>query len=233
MEVFEAFFGSENPFTVALDASGKQVKLIEKIETDIHKEALTERGDTHTADLSVDVECTLEEFFFGCLKKIAYTRNCLHADGNSEFVFKTRKEIQVKPGMSDGTVLRFKGEGNQDFGKHMGDLVICLKQKEHAKFMRKGNDLIYRHEINLADALLSEAIELTTIDGEIIKYRSESVITPHTTKLFKGKGMPVYSEDPLSHIMMSHSRGNMVLKFTVKIPTMTSEQRDRLVAVLQ
>ena len=44
LEMFKIFFGTDNPFTVALDASGKQVKLIEKIEADIHKDAVTERG---------------------------------------------------------------------------------------------------------------------------------------------------------------------------------------------
>lgn len=73
--MFEIFFGTDNPFTVALDASGKQVKLIEKIEADIHKEAIIEREQTHTADLAVTCECTLEEFFYGCQKEINYTRN--------------------------------------------------------------------------------------------------------------------------------------------------------------
>jgi DnaJ-class molecular chaperone len=135
--------------------------------------------------------------------------------------------------MKDGTILRFKGEGSQSFGKHVGDLVVCLKQKEHAKFSRNGNDLIYRHNIDLADALLSEAIELHTIDGQAVKYRSESIITPHTTKLFKGMGMPVYTDDPLSPLMIAPSRGNLVLKFHIRIPAMSNEQRDRLIAALE
>ena len=91
MEVFETFFGSDNPFIAALDSSGKQVKLVEKIESDFHKDALTARADTHTADLTVDCECTLEEFFFGCQKEVAYTRKCLHADGKSEFAIKSKR----------------------------------------------------------------------------------------------------------------------------------------------
>ena len=125
--------------------------------------------------------------------------------------------------MSDGSQLRFVGEGSQQFDKKVGDLLVCLKQKDHAKFTRNGNDLIYRHEINLADALLSEAIELKTIDGEILKYRSEQIITPKSVKVFKGKGMPIYTDDPLSPLMMSNSRGNFVLKFTIKFPAMTAD----------
>lgn len=61
--MFEIFFGTDNPFAVALNQDGKQVKLIEKIESDLHKDAVTERSVTHTEDLEITCEGTLEEFF--------------------------------------------------------------------------------------------------------------------------------------------------------------------------
>ena len=157
--MFEIFFGSDNPFIPALDAHGNQVKLIEKIETDIHREAITERAETHAADLNVECSCTLQEFFYGCQKTIVFTRSLICADGKTEyFAVKSKKEIVVKPGMKDGTVLRFKGEGTQTPFTQQGDLVVTLKQLDHPKYVRVGNDLIYRHQIDLFDALLSEGI---------------------------------------------------------------------------
>jgi hypothetical protein len=44
--------------------------------------------------------------------------------------------------------------------------------------------------------------------------------------------MPIYNDDPLSPLMMNHSRGNFVLKFCVKFPTLNSEQKERLINVL-
>ena len=70
---------------------------------------------------------------------------------------------------------------------------------------------------------MSEGVEFETLDGEVIKYRSEQVVGPKTTKVFKGKGMPIYSDNPLSPLMMNHDRGNFVLKFHVKFPAMNSE----------
>jgi DnaJ-class molecular chaperone len=66
----------------------------------------------------------------------------------------------------------------------------------------------------------------------VIKYRSEQIINPKTMKVFRGKGMPIYSDDPLSPLMMNHQRGNFVLKFHVHFPAMTSEQKEKLVAAL-
>ena len=216
-----------------MDANDKQVKLIEKIETDIHKDAVTERAQTHAPDLHVECHCTLEEFFYGCQKTVSYNRSLVCADGKTEyFAVKTKKEIVVKPGMCDGTVLRFKGEGTETPTTKQGDLVVTLKQREHPKFVRVGNDLIYRHQINLFDALLSEGVEFETLDGEVIKYRSEQIVGPKTTKVFKGKGMPIYSDNPLSPLMMNHDRGNFVLKFHVQFPVMSSEKREKLVAAL-
>ena len=42
-EVFETFFGTINQDVVALDETGKQVKLLAKIESDLHRDAITER----------------------------------------------------------------------------------------------------------------------------------------------------------------------------------------------
>jgi DnaJ-class molecular chaperone len=95
-----------------------------------------------------------------------------------------------------------------------------------------GNDLLYRHSICLQDALLSEGVEFETLEGEKIKFRAEQTITPQTTRVFPGKGMPIYNEDPLAPLMMNHARGNFILKFQVTFPMMTSDQKDRLTAVL-
>jgi len=49
--VFEIFFGTNNPHAIALDESGKQVKMIERVESDLHRDAVTARAETHAADL--------------------------------------------------------------------------------------------------------------------------------------------------------------------------------------
>jgi len=71
-EIFENFFGTANPHSIALDDKGQQIKLAEKIENDIHKDAITARNATHAADLVVSCECTLEEFFKGSTKTVEF-----------------------------------------------------------------------------------------------------------------------------------------------------------------
>ena len=177
-EVFEIFFGTANPHAIALDEEGKQVKMIKKIESDLHKEAVTERVDTHAKDLEVQCTCTLKEFLLGCTKTLPFTRTITLGDGLTTEDERTEKEIDIKPGMKPGTKLRFKGEGDKFPNKLAGDLTVMIGEEEHDCIRRVGDDLIYRHKINLCDALTVAAVEFKTLEGEIIKYRPDDIITP-------------------------------------------------------
>ena len=115
--------------------------------------------------------------------------------------------------MKPGAVLRFAGEGNSPNNCLTGDLVVTIEQEEHESIRRMGNDLVYRHKISLADALTISVIDFKTLDGEIIKFRPDEIISPQLKKVFYGKGMPIFNDDPLSPLMMNHSRGNFILTF--------------------
>ena len=59
--------------------------MAEKIENDIHKEAITAIEQTHAVDLEVTCECTLEEFFYGSTKMVQYGCQKLGPGGISSF----------------------------------------------------------------------------------------------------------------------------------------------------
>jgi hypothetical protein len=54
MEIFESFFGTANPFHIALDEHGQQVPLIQKIESDLHKDFVTDVS-IREADLVLNI----------------------------------------------------------------------------------------------------------------------------------------------------------------------------------
>jgi DnaJ-class molecular chaperone len=99
--------------------------------------------------------------------------------------------------------------------------------------VRNGNNLIYSHKITLLEALTSAPIQFQTIDGETIRFTADEVINPETRKVFQGKGMPIYNEDPLSPLMHNNRRGDLIVKFTIEMPqSLSSATRDKLVEVL-
>lgn len=99
------------------------------------------------ANLTVTVECTLEEFYYGCQKKISFERLNLQGDGKKQKMDIGSKTINVKPGMGPGSELVFPGEGHIRAGQAPSALVIQFKQLPHIKFKRYGNDLILEHSI--------------------------------------------------------------------------------------
>ena len=64
------------------------------------------------SNLTVTVSCTLEEFFYGCQKKINFERLALQGDGKKQKMEVGTKVINVKPGMGPGNELVFPGEGH-------------------------------------------------------------------------------------------------------------------------
>lgn len=157
MDIFESFFGTVNPFHIALDNKGSQVPMIQKIESDLHKDYVTDESIKED-DFVLNVQCTLKEFFYGATKRIKYTRtNAGRRDAPSanetviseSNVSRVTKDIIIQPGMKEGMTIRFVDEGNHSDLKRVGDLVVCLHSAEGEKMTRVGNDLIYHHRIAL------------------------------------------------------------------------------------
>lgn len=204
--------------------------MLEKIESDLHKDAITDRCKIVSADLHVKCECTLEEFFHGSTKEIVYFKERAVAKGSVKE--EAVREIEIKPGMKAGMQMRFPGEGNTLTNMKVGDLVVTIEAAAHSCLRRDGDDLIYRHRICLADALSMAVVEFKTLEGEVIKFRPDQVITPEFTKVLSCKGMPIYNDNPLSPLMMDHDRGNFVLQFQIEFPTALSREAKNKVATL-
>jgi hypothetical protein len=80
-------------------------------------------------DIIVYSECTLEEFYNGCMKCVNFERNILTAQSNTtKKVHETKyflffllyyilfiREFEVKPGYGKTTILKFPGEGNEEY----------------------------------------------------------------------------------------------------------------------
>lgn len=58
--------------------------MIERIESDLHKDAVTERVNTHAADLNITCSCSLKEFFYGSTKTLTFSRMITQGDGVTE-----------------------------------------------------------------------------------------------------------------------------------------------------
>ena len=127
-------------------------------------------------------------------------------------------DVEIMKGYDKNTVLPFKEMGNDIPGEKSSDLVIHIKEKKHPYFKRVNkNDLIYTHEITLAQALNGAPVRLTTLDNRKISVAIDEIISPSTVKKVPGEGMPIYQKE-ISVRDLTVKKGDLYIKFHIKFP---------------
>lgn len=133
--------------------------------------------------------------------------------------------ITIPAGVSDGQVIKLKGYGAEGMnGGPAGDLYITFVIPEDPIFKRLGDDLYLDVEVDLYTAVLGGEKVVDTLDGKVkLKIKPE---TQNGTKVrLKGKGFPVYKKEG--------QFGDLIVTYSVKIPTNLSEEQKVLFRQLQ
>jgi len=156
-----------------------------------------------------EVSVSLEELYTGCSKKLKISRRAMSPDGTSSIQEKVLK-VDVKPGWKAGTKITFPEEGDQYPGRIPADVVFIIKERQHPKFKREGNNLIYTTDISLRTALCGGHVTVPTISGQNVQLPFIQV-TPNSIHRIPNEGMPI-SKSP-------GQKGDLLVKFNIKFPT--------------
>lgn len=163
----------------------------------------------------IPVNCTLEQLYTGCTKKLKLTRSI---NGRpSEKIF----EIQVNPGWKEGTKLTFDNEGDQLPGQLPQDVQFVIKEKPHDVWKREGDDLVTSEIISLKQALCGFTITRPGIDGQPVVLKCDHIISPGADQRVSGAGMPK---------KRNAGRGDAIFKFHIAFPPSLSEQQKENIA---
>ena len=133
--------------------------------------------------------------------------------------------ITIPAGVADGQVIKLKGYGAEGVnGGPAGDLYITFVIAEDPVFKRLGDDLYVDVEVDLYTAVLGGDKVVDTLDGKVkLKIKPE---TQNGTKMrLKGKGFPVYKKEG--------QFGDLIVTYSVKIPTNLTEAQKELFRQLQ
>ena len=128
--------------------------------------------------------------------------------------------ITVPAGVSEGQDIKIKGHGGPGVnGGPNGDLYIKFNLVNNSTFMRDGNDLLRKEEIDLYTAVLGGPIVVTTFDGKKVKLKVAPGTQNGTKVKLSGQGFPVYKRE--GHF------GDLILTFQIKMPTaISAEERE-------
>lgn len=164
-----------------------------------------------------EINCSLEELFKGCTKKMKIVKTIIERNGTSRKESKIL-EINIKPGWKEGTALTFENEGDQVPGQIPGDVKFIIKEKPHPKFKREKNDLIYTANITLEEALTGCVVPIETLDGRVVKFPVRRIVSPDSRDRISEEGMPI-SKQP-------GQRGDLIIQYHIQFPTtLTQDQK--------
>ena len=125
---------------------------------------------------------TFEEAFVGCNYPLEIERWIKNKD--TKYTEKERLYIDIPHGIDTDEIIIMRGRGNIINDTNKGDIKIFVKVEKHARFDRKGLDLIYKKKIGLKDALIGFKFDMKFLDGKVytINNGGGKIIRPNYRK---------------------------------------------------
>lgn len=121
---------------------------------------------------------------------------------NVELTTKERViDVEIEPGMKDGSEQKFGGEGEPHIDGDPGDLRIRIKTVPHPTFERRGDDLYTNATISLISALNGFTMNLKHLDGHIVSISRDKITWPGAKIRKLGEGMPNYHNNTQKGIL--------------------------------
>jgi molecular chaperone DnaJ len=145
---------------------------------------------------------------------------CAECRGEGRTVEERTYTVDIPAGVDTGSTLRLSGRGAVGpRGGVAGDLYVHLRVARHPRFERDGADLVTTVHLPYTQATLGTTLDFETLDGV------EEVDIPRgtasgTTFRLRGRGVP--------HLER-RSRGDVVIKTVVDVPTDLSEEEEEVV----
>lgn len=129
-------------------------------------------------------------------------------------------KISVPAGVSDGSYMTLRNEGNAGLrGNPNGNIIVIFQEEQHEYFTRDGDDVVYDLYLNFPDLVLGTDIEVPTLSGKA-KLRIEPGMQVGKLLRMREKG--------IQHLN-AHGAGDQLVRVNVIIPKkINSKERDIL-----
>jgi molecular chaperone DnaJ len=150
-------------------------------------------------------------------------RPCSRCEGEGRAIASEWIEIQIPPGVSDGSQVRLPGAGNVGRrGGPPGDFVLTVEVEPHSVYRREGDDLHCAVPIGMIDAAVGGHVEVATPTGPVTIEVPAGTQNGQRFRLLK-RGAPRLGED---------ERGDLWVEVHVTIPAVTGSQGRELLRAL-
>ena len=151
---------------------------------------------------------------------------CYFCSNHVDHVDYKEVEFDIPKGVAEGMQMVINGQGNAPEHNQgvCGDLIVLITEKEHKRFTRSENNLIFNLNIPVVDAILGCEREFETIDGKTLSVKlPEGVEDGHKIRI-KGYGLPIYG---------TNKRGDMIGVVKLSIPKKINKEERNLLLQLR
>lgn len=142
---------------------------------------------------------------------------CPSCKGEGAVPTNKRVEVAIPAGVSDGKKLRVPGKGVVGSGGRAGDLYVIIKEAQHPKFKRAGDNLEVEVDVPYTVAALGGEIKVPTLRSSVAMRIPEGTQSSQTFRL-AGQGIT----------KLGGTRGNLMAKVRVTVPKKPSDEERRL-----
>jgi len=164
-----------------------------------------------------DIEHAIDLGFLEAGRGVTHVVELRRAGGKPE-----RIEVRIPPGVTDGQVIRVRGQG-QDGPGGRGDLMIRCRVRSHPQFRRDGRDLLLDLPLSFAEAAFGAKIDIPTLDGATILTVPAGTVSGAKLRL-RGRGFP----DP-----QNGERGDMYAVVRIHVPKNLTPRARELIHALE
>ena len=95
----------------------------------------------------------------------------------TSFGFKTQEShsisVHVNPGIEDGEIIVIKNEGHKLSSNKIGDVEVEINYKQHPYFEKDKNNLIYKKQLTLKEALCGFNFTMKHLNGREISLNNK------------------------------------------------------------
>jgi DnaJ-class molecular chaperone len=168
--------------------------------------------------ISKNIDITLAQAYTGCMVPCEIERWV--QQGELRITETETITLNIPAGADTGISIVIKGKGNAYSEAARGDVKIIINVTNDTQFQRKGNDLHFKKQITLKEALCGFQCQFVHLNGKTM------VLNNASTVIFNGARKNI-------HGLGMTATGNLVVEFDVVFPTeLTALQREALDNIL-
>jgi DnaJ-class molecular chaperone len=164
-----------------------------------------------------NVTISLKQSYEGSTVQVEFERYILNTNTNVKVIEVQTIMLPLRKGIHENEVILIEGHGNIINDVAKGDIKLTIKIEEHPIFKRNGDDLIYKRNISLKEALCGFEFDIEHLNDKKLHLNNKSnrtIITPDTKKTIPGLGMECEGR-----------KGNLIIEFRIDFPVHLSEEQ--------